>query len=49
MSEKTFEVMDVEGGRHIKMWTMGVPVEEEARAPIARALRPCRSSFDTWR
>src|SRR6204780_1189695 len=36
MSEKTFEVMDVEGGRHVKMWTMGVPVEEEARAQLAR-------------
>ena len=36
MSENTFEVMDVEGGRHIKMWTMGVPVEEEARAQLAR-------------
>jgi tRNA-splicing ligase RtcB len=36
MSENTFEVMDVEGGRHIKMWTNGVPVEEEARAQLAR-------------
>ena len=36
MTENIFEVMDVEGGRHIKMWTNGVPVEAEARAQLAR-------------
>lgn len=30
-----YEVMDVPGGRHIKMWTHGVPVEEDARAQLA--------------
>jgi tRNA-splicing ligase RtcB len=36
MYENNFEVMEVEGGRHIKMWTNGVPVEEEARAQLKR-------------
>ena len=36
MSEHNYEVMESEGGRHIKMWTRGVPVEDEARAQLAR-------------
>jgi len=36
MSELNYEVMQVDGGRHVKMWTRGVPVEDEARAQLAR-------------
>jgi len=36
MSEHNYEVMESEGGRHIKMWTRGVPVEDEAREQLAR-------------
>ena len=25
-----WEVLSVEGGRHVKMWTRGVPVDEQA-------------------
>ena len=39
MSEQNFEVMESEGGRHIKMWTRGVPVEDEAREQLARTAR----------
>lgn len=35
MNEKTHDVMDVPGGRHIKMWTHGVPVEDDARRQLA--------------
>ena len=33
------EVMNIEGGRHVKMWTHGVPVEAEARVQLANAAR----------
>jgi tRNA-splicing ligase RtcB len=36
MSEDNYEVMESAGGRHIKMWTRGVPVENEAREQLAR-------------
>jgi tRNA-splicing ligase RtcB (3'-phosphate/5'-hydroxy nucleic acid ligase) len=36
MSEHNYEVMDSPGGRHIKMWTRGVPVEDEARQQLSR-------------
>ena len=36
MSEQNYEVMESEGGRHIKMWTRGVPVEDEARKQLTR-------------
>jgi len=39
MSEQNFEVMESEGGRHIKMWTRGVPVEDEAREQLARTAK----------
>ena len=32
--EHVHETMNVEGGAHIKMWTRGVPVEDEARAQL---------------
>jgi tRNA-splicing ligase RtcB len=34
-----YEVMNVEGGRPVKMWTRGVPVEPEARAQLANTAR----------
>ena len=39
MSRQSFEVMNVEGGRHVKMWTHGVPVEDEARAQLANTAK----------
>ena len=33
----TFEVMTVDGGRPVKLWTHGVPVEEGARAVVRAA------------
>jgi tRNA-splicing ligase RtcB (3'-phosphate/5'-hydroxy nucleic acid ligase) len=39
MSEQNFEVMESDGGRHIKMWTRGVPVEDEAREQLARTAK----------
>jgi tRNA-splicing ligase RtcB (3'-phosphate/5'-hydroxy nucleic acid ligase) len=35
----TYETMNVDGGRHVKMWTRGVPVEEEARQQLANTAR----------
>jgi tRNA-splicing ligase RtcB (3'-phosphate/5'-hydroxy nucleic acid ligase) len=35
MKDKEFDVMDVPGGSPVKMWTRGVPVEEEARRQLA--------------
>jgi tRNA-splicing ligase RtcB len=32
--EHIHDTMNVEGGAHIKMWTRGVPVEDEARAQL---------------
>ncbi|GEO01317.1 RNA-splicing ligase RtcB [Novosphingobium sediminis] len=37
MADTTFECQHVPGGVPIKMWTRGVPVEDEARAQLARA------------
>src|SRR3569623_2212086 len=39
MAEQSFEVMSVEGGRHVKMWTKGVPVDEKARGQLSRAAK----------
>jgi tRNA-splicing ligase RtcB (3'-phosphate/5'-hydroxy nucleic acid ligase) len=36
---ETYDVMNVEGGRHVKMWTRGVPVEEEAKKQLANTAR----------
>ena len=36
---KNYEVMNVEGGRHVKMWTRGVPVDESAKAQLANIAR----------
>ena len=35
----TYETMNVEGGRHVKMWTRGVPVEQEAKEQLANTAR----------
>jgi tRNA-splicing ligase RtcB (3'-phosphate/5'-hydroxy nucleic acid ligase) len=35
----TYETMNVEGGRPVKMWTRGVPLEEEARRQLANSAR----------
>ena len=39
MSDKTYETLHVEGGRHVKMWTRGVPVEDEARKQLANTAK----------
>jgi tRNA-splicing ligase RtcB len=39
MSENTHETMNVEGGRHIKMWTRGVPVEDGAREQLRKTAK----------
>ena len=42
MSGPVCDVMHVEGGRPVKMWTRGVPVEEGARKQLANMARmPC--------
>jgi tRNA-splicing ligase RtcB (3'-phosphate/5'-hydroxy nucleic acid ligase) len=35
MTEHIHETMNVEGGAHVKMWTRGVPIEDEAREQLA--------------
>jgi tRNA-splicing ligase RtcB (3'-phosphate/5'-hydroxy nucleic acid ligase) len=35
----SYETMNVEGGRHVKMWTRGVPVEQEAKEQLANTAR----------
>jgi tRNA-splicing ligase RtcB len=37
MTETSYEFHQPEGGAPIKMWTRGVPVEDDARAQLARA------------
>jgi tRNA-splicing ligase RtcB len=37
--EAKYETMNVEGGRHVKMWTRGVPVDEQAKAQLANIAR----------
>jgi len=37
MTATTYDYQHVEGGVPIKMWTRGVPVEDQARAQLARA------------
>ena len=39
MSERTHEIFPVEGGVHVKSWTVGVPFEPEALAQIQRVAR----------
>ncbi len=37
MTDTTYDYMQREGGKPVKMWTRGVPVEDEARDQLARA------------
>jgi tRNA-splicing ligase RtcB len=39
MKNENYDVMDIEGGRHVKMWTQGVPVEESARQQLANTAK----------
>jgi len=39
MQAEHYDVLNVEGGRPVKMWTRGVPVEEEARRQLANTAR----------
>ena len=39
MNTQNFEVMNVEGGRHVKMWTRGVPIEDGAKLQLANTAR----------
>lgn len=39
MTEKIHETMHVEHGAHIKMWTRGVPVEDEAKEQLRKTAR----------
>lgn len=39
MNNTTYESMDVDGGRPVKMWTEGVPVEESAKKQLANTAR----------
>ena len=34
MSKEHYNVLNVPGGRHVKMWTRGVPVEDEAKRQL---------------
>ena len=34
-----YETMNVEGGRHVKMWTRGVPVEDQAREQLSNTAK----------
>ncbi len=39
MKNENYETMNVEGGRHVKMWTRGVPVEDEAKKQLENIAR----------
>jgi tRNA-splicing ligase RtcB len=39
MSTQGYEVLNVEGGRHVKMWTRGVPVDESAKRQLENTAR----------
>jgi tRNA-splicing ligase RtcB len=39
MTTNQYEVMNVEDGRHVKMWTRGVPIEEAAKKQLANTAR----------
>ncbi len=39
MSDRNYNIQDVPGGVSVKMWTKGVPVEEEAKQQLANAAR----------
>src|SRR6187549_4179332 len=37
--DMNYETMNVEGGRHVKMWTRGVPIEDEAKKQLENIAR----------
>jgi tRNA-splicing ligase RtcB len=39
MKNPHYETMNVEGGRHVKMWTRGVPVDDQAKTQLANIAR----------
>ena len=39
MKNEEYDVMNIEGGRHVKMWTKGVPVEESAKQQLANTAK----------
>ncbi|HEX7235481.1 MAG TPA: RtcB family protein [Gammaproteobacteria bacterium] len=39
MSAEHYETIDVEGGRHVKMWTRGVPVDPKAKEQLKNTAR----------
>ncbi len=39
MQNENYNTMNVEGGRPVKMWTNGVPVEDQARAQLTKTAR----------
>ena len=39
MSAEQHQTIQVKGGHPIKMWTRGVPVEEEAKAQLVKTAR----------
>lgn len=39
MKNENYEVLNVEGGRHVKMWTHGVPVDEQAKKQLTNIAR----------
>lgn len=39
MKNENFDVMHVEGGRHVKMWTQGVQVDDGARTQLSNTAR----------
>ncbi|MES2743639.1 MAG: RtcB family protein [Pseudomonadota bacterium] len=39
MKNEHYDVINIEGGRHVKMWTQGVPVEESAKQQLANTAR----------
>ena len=39
MEKEKYNVMQIEGARPVKMWTQGVPVEEEAKQQLANTAR----------
>ena len=39
MKNETYDVLDVQDGHPVKMWTRGVPVEEEAKRQLANTAR----------
>ncbi len=39
MADANYETVHIEGGSDIKMWTRGVPVEEEAKAQLEKTAK----------